>query len=766
MNIFNRTKRHPERPHIRLRIVVLGILALVIWACPQLNLIYTGSTSPLPTIGSGRSRDVPATYEGCLERGLQNLQYGYSDAAALYFQSAFNIATGGSIRTTQSYSNLRQAILALTFLGYSQSRGGKPKEAADAFRRALRLLNALEIDIEKNNLGGSRRVGDSEVLPLYDQELLRVLRRNLAYVHLQRPPLTRRLPENWKEAVNGFQTASQTDGGIAYLGLGDCYYEAATAPDSAQGIRNRHKTEKGQSYLDKAIGAYRKASFLLFASHMPMVEEEPISRDWLKDYYAQASRVDLQARQAQQTLPGARFASALLLRYERTKNRDDLAEAIEVVNQLDRPVRETSWDTYLSVALGATTSVDRVNGETARENGSASKHRVADRLEAWSRRHSDTLLLHWLAVDEKVTLLISVFNGRIEAFRLRPVTGTTMAASNEARRWITAMQTEGGERREPEAASLMGRLLWPRDNKPTWGDFTGVRQIIAVAEGPLARVPVAALYCPGKRAQWRGDEKAWTWEVAHRLRYSRLAEIPTLDRGIVYAVSFTDVLANPGRQARDRDAAPRTTTLVLGTGHYRLPLAGVQEELATIRKRARQMPGLQTVPRRASEAVPTDSRTLLSRLEEAREGRIVLHFAGHGSFDSKGNPALEFSETDLLTADSIRTSLSRPLELAVLSACSTNAVAQNARLGTSAVVENRLTEALRRVGTKAVLVTSWNVSDQGMVSILGSFWNRWFHGESAAAALNHTVCETKKREVSSRHWAAFRLYGDFPTASL
>ncbi|MCZ0900365.1 CHAT domain-containing protein, partial [Microcoleus sp. HI-ES] len=146
----------------------------------------------------------------------------------------------------------------------------------------------------------------------------------------------------------------------------------------------------------------------------------------------------------------------------------------------------------------------------------------------------------------------------------------------------------------------------------------------------------------------------------------------------------------------------------------------------------------------------------------------IIHFATHGLanstnpelsgiilslVDEKGNPLNGFLRlTDIFN-------LKLAADLVVLSACQTG-LGQNIQ-GEGMV---GLTRGFMYAGAQRVVVSLWNVDDEGTATLMSSFYQGMLQkGLTPAAALRAAQLEMLKQEEwrSPYYWAAFTLQGEW-----
>lgn len=144
----------------------------------------------------------------------------------------------------------------------------------------------------------------------------------------------------------------------------------------------------------------------------------------------------------------------------------------------------------------------------------------------------------------------------------------------------------------------------------------------------------------------------------------------------------------------------------------------------------------------------------------------ILHLALHGEVDGSHpeNSKLYFSNKKDSIEDNILYShelfsMNIPAELAVLSACSTG----TGKVSTSEGIMS-LGSAFQYAGTKSLLLTSWEVSDEITPYIMEKFYNNLKKGMDKSKAIQQAKLEYLKESDVFRsdpfYWGSFYLIGD------
>jgi CHAT domain-containing protein len=137
----------------------------------------------------------------------------------------------------------------------------------------------------------------------------------------------------------------------------------------------------------------------------------------------------------------------------------------------------------------------------------------------------------------------------------------------------------------------------------------------------------------------------------------------------------------------------------------------------------------------------------------------IAHLATHGQFSADHRQSFILTFDSRLTMDGLQTALGKrddPLDLLVLSACSTAAGDDRAALGLAGVAVQS--------GAKSALASLWSISDEATASLMGTFYkSRKAGGESKAQSLRGAQLALL-RSADYQHpsyWAPYLLIGNW-----
>ncbi len=192
--------------------------------------------------------------------------------------------------------------------------------------------------------------------------------------------------------------------------------------------------------------------------------------------------------------------------------------------------------------------------------------------------------------------------------------------------------------------------------------------------------------------------------------------------------------------------------------------------LATLRDAGDDLPGTRKEIKAISEIIDGQyyfgSEAIETNFKKNANKYTILHLALHGEVDNERpeNSKLYFTKSKDTIEDGFLYghelfALDIPAELTVLSACSTGA-------GKIAKGEGimSLGTAFQYAGTKSLLLTSWNVSDQTTPELMKHFYTHLKTGMNKAKALQQAKLQYLQTADINRvhpfYWGGFYLVGD------
>jgi len=267
----------------------------------------------------------------------------------------------------------------------------------------------------------------------------------------------------------------------------------------------------------------------------------------------------------------------------------------------------------------------------------------------------------------------------------------------------------------------------------------------------------------------------------HRLPFEalRLANgryvIEAYSVGYAPSASAVAALARQKSQVQQASSArmlaignPAVITRFVGADGDASRDASVDDDAAALR-RVRALPALAGAAREAKLVaryapasdvrVGTDATAAFLKRTDLRNYR-VLHFAAHALVDEQSvtRTALALApgggENGIVGAGDLA-ALQLDADLVVLSACRS---AGGVLVGGEGV--QGLTSPLLQAGARSVVATLWRIPDQGVVSLVESFYDGLSRGLPVADALRAAKLGALKRGDSPRVWAAFLVIGD------
>lgn len=258
-------------------------------------------------------------------------------------------------------------------------------------------------------------------------------------------------------------------------------------------------------------------------------------------------------------------------------------------------------------------------------------------------------------------------------------------------------------------------------------NLEGVQRLVFVPDGPLHRIPFAALY---DRRQER-----------HLIEKAVLTVLPSA------ALALSAAQSN----------APRASAALL-----------IVADPEVAPRYAQEAPALPGARREAALRTLFDDAVLLTRSAatparflELGEHAEVIHFAGHtlgGGATRAAALALtpDASEPDgLVGAADLEKHTFAHARLVVLAACSTS----TGRVGSEGSMS--LARAFLAAGAGNVVATLWPVDDEATARLWPVFYQSWIRGASPAEALRDAQLSLLRdsRHRNPRNWAAFQVIG-------
>ena len=368
----------------------------------------------------------------------------------------------------------------------------------------------------------------------------------------------------------------------------------------------------------------------------------------------------------------------------------------------------------------------------------------------------DTLLLEYHLGSER-SFLWAVTPEGLAVFDLPPRAQIEEAARRGYERLERSREILAREPAEEARAELSQLLLQPVAGLLAQNTH---KRLLIVPDGALHYLPFAALPVPGSSEPLVADHEIVTSPSASALAVAR-REL----RDRQSAPGTLAVVADPVFDAGD-PRVRRRSAVVAAAWHSSPPGSGFQR-LGYSQGEAEALLSLVPPDRRLSALGFAASRETVLSGELARY-RIV-HFSTHGVLDTE-HPELsrlalsQVDEQGRPRADGFVRAheiygLRLPADLVVLSACQT-ALGQEIR-GEGLV---GLTRGFQYAGTRAVLVSLWEVDDEATAELMRRFYREMLErGQSPAAALR-TAQESLRRQPEWQapyYWAGFVLQGDW-----
>ena len=355
-----------------------------------------------------------------------------------------------------------------------------------------------------------------------------------------------------------------------------------------------------------------------------------------------------------------------------------------------------------------------------------------------------------------------------------------------------------GRARTPDASMGMLHALWRvLVPAPVWQRVRAAEQVVVIPDRGLYQLPFEALVVqPGpsfeKARYWLDDgppvRYAASATTLHNLEQRAAARlVPALDSASV--LSLSDPVFDPAqlslpRPAEIRPATPgasggATSAAAVTRNSYErfggslAALPGTAAETEAVRKAF--APDAAAAAAGGAVVVLQRLEATEARLRPALGGKRFLHLATHGLVDERGGslfaalaltpPGSEKAAADddgFLQLHEIYSLRLPELELAVLSACETNAGATVDGEGVFA-----LSRGFLAAGARRVIASEWVVDDRSTADLMGHFFRGVASAERAGRRTDYVgALREAKREVRRQprwahpyFWAPFVLTG-------
>lgn len=195
--------------------------------------------------------------------------------------------------------------------------------------------------------------------------------------------------------------------------------------------------------------------------------------------------------------------------------------------------------------------------------------------------------------------------------------------------------------------------------------------------------------------------------------------------------------------------------------------AGVSEQRNIEQRQFDELPNVEQELQQIGNVVPTESLLNPQFTEASLQQRLnsgafsAVHIATHGKFSSDPEETFILAYNQLLRSNVLNNllqsrnqSLSRSIELLVLSACETAQGDNRATLGLAGIAV--------RAGARSVLSTLWQVSDRSTAQLMGQFYQELTNPEvTKAEALHQAQLAVFKQYKSPYYWAPYVLVGNW-----
>jgi CHAT domain-containing protein len=232
-----------------------------------------------------------------------------------------------------------------------------------------------------------------------------------------------------------------------------------------------------------------------------------------------------------------------------------------------------------------------------------------------------------------------------------------------------------------------------------------------------------------------------------------------LDANGRYLIERSAIVLSPGLY---RMMALRTSTAItFETGVLIISVPRVAEEgLMPLTDVDTEAEAVARSFRAASRLQGTDAT--LSAIQREMPGKAILHFAGHAVASAQRTGLLldemdpKSQEPRVLNSESLSPHQVADLQLAVLSACQTEASGVGSSTGTEG-----LTQRFLNAGVPHIVASRWDVDSSETARLMKIFYARLLAGEDVANSLRHaqSTLITMPASAHPYYWAAFELEG-------
>jgi CHAT domain-containing protein len=272
-----------------------------------------------------------------------------------------------------------------------------------------------------------------------------------------------------------------------------------------------------------------------------------------------------------------------------------------------------------------------------------------------------------------------------------------------------------------------GLYLYRQLIKPLSDHLDPARTLLFDGDAAIAEIPLQALV--DESGSYFGDTYSTSSlpSLQHLFHFRRISTLSPRDQALIVSVSGSG--------------------LVVGDGIA--PLSDSGEEAKTVAQRF--------INAHLIQEKDAQSETIEREIPAA----VVFHYAGHARAGTSGNGLIlagfgPGNQVSLFDAARIRSLRPSVLQLAVLSACSTEASGPKGQQDADSLVL-----AFLDAGVPHVIASRWEVDSATTAKLMSAFYDSLLAGESVSKALRTASSMIRSDPTTAKpyYWAAFSSFG-------